>query len=199
MNTDTPDSSLDQNIDSVLEVRKREREQRSSGQRFVERISVVIGRPLYLVALFVFVAGWIAYNCLAPHWDRTPFDAAPFALLEGIVSLAALISTTVVLIAQNRLTRIEQQHAHIALQVNLMTEQKVTKLIGLLEELRRVLPMVKDRYDAEAASFTQKTDALEVLSAIEQVGLTKGPLEEADSPSDDQTATTADRPEKPAP
>jgi uncharacterized membrane protein len=171
------DENLDQNIDSVLEVRKRELEQRSSSQRFVERISLVIGRPLYLVALFVFVAGWIAYNALAPLWGRTPFDPAPFALLEGMLSLAALISTTVVLIAQNRLTRIEQQHAHIALQVNLMTEQKVTKIINLIEELRRDLPNVKDRYDAQAASFAQKTDALDVLTAIEEVGLTKGPLE----------------------
>jgi uncharacterized membrane protein len=94
-----------------------------------------------------------------------------------MVSLAALISTTVVLIAQNRQTHIEQQHAHIALQVNLITEQKVTKLINLLEELRRDLPMVKDRYDPQAASFAQNTDALQVLTAIEEVGLTKGPLE----------------------
>jgi uncharacterized membrane protein len=172
-----PDASLDQNIDSVLEVRKREREQRSSSLRFVEQISLVIGRPLYLVALFVFVAGWITYNALAPRWDRTPFDPLPFPILDGILSLAALISTTVVLIAQNRLTRIEQQHAHIALQVNLITEQKVTKVINLLEELRRDLPMVQDRYDPQAASFAQKTDALQVLTAIEEVGLTKGPLE----------------------
>jgi uncharacterized membrane protein len=172
-----PDASLDQNIDSVLEVRKREREQRSSSQRFVERISLIIGRPLYLVALFTLIAGWVAYNLAAPHWHRTPFDPLPFSILDGIVSLAALISTTVVLIAQNRQTRIEQQHAHIALQVNLITEQKVTKLINLLEELRRDLPMVKDRYDPQAASFAHKTDALQVLTAIEEVGLTKGPLE----------------------
>jgi uncharacterized membrane protein len=199
MNGDLPDNSLDQNIDSVLEVRKREREQRSSSQRFVEHISVVIGRPLYLVALVVFVAGWITYNCMAPRWQRMPFDPAPFPLLEGMLSLAALISTTVVLIAQNRLTRIEQQHAHIALQVNLITEQKVTKVINLLEELRRDLPMVKDRYDPQAASFAQKTDALEVLSAIEEVGLTKGPLEEADNPAGDQSPTRTGDPEKPAP
>jgi uncharacterized membrane protein len=199
MSEEMPDNSLDQNIDSVLEVRKREREQRSPSQLFVERISLIIGRPLYLVALFLFVACWITYNLLAARWDRTPFDAAPFPLLEGMLSLGALISTTVVLIAQNRLTRIEQQHAHIALQVNLITEQKVTKIINLLEELRRDLPMVKDRYDAQAASFAQKTDALQVLSAIEEVGLTNGPLGEADSPAGDQAATTADRPVKPVP
>ncbi|HEY4338332.1 MAG TPA: DUF1003 domain-containing protein [Steroidobacteraceae bacterium] len=169
--------NLDQNIDSVLEVRKREREQRSASHRRVDRISRVVGRPLYLLGLFGFAGIWITVNVLAPHFARTPFDPSPFPLLDGILSLAALVTTTIILIAQNRQTRIEQQHMHISLQVNLMTEQKVAKIIKLLEELRRDLPMVKDRYDPQAASFAQETDALQVLTAIEEVGLTKDPGE----------------------
>jgi uncharacterized membrane protein len=170
-------ANLDQNIDSVLEVRKREHEQRSAAQRFVDRTSRIIGRPLYLLGLFGFAGAWIAFNVLAPQLGRTAFDPSPFPLLDGILSLAALITTTVVLIAQNRQTRIEQQHMHISLQVNLVTEQKVAKIINLLEELRRDLPMVKDRYDPQAASYAQETDALQVLTAIEEVGLTKDPGE----------------------
>jgi uncharacterized membrane protein len=170
-------ANLDQNIDSVLEVRKREREQRSTAHRAVDRISRIMGRPLYLLGLFLFAGAWIAINLLAPQFGRTAFDPSPFPLLDGILSLAALITTTVILIAQNRQTRIEQQHMHISLQVNLVTEQKVAKVINLLEELRRDMPMVKDRYDPQAASFAQETDALQVLTAIEEVGLTKDPGE----------------------
>jgi uncharacterized membrane protein len=170
-------ANLDQNIDSVLEVRKREREQRSPSHRVVDRVSRIIGRPLYLLGLFCFAVAWIAVNVLAPQLGRTAFDPSPFPLLEGIVSLGALLTTTIILIAQNRQTRIEQQHMHISLQVNLVTEQKVAKIINLLEELRRDLPMVKDRYDPQAASFAQETDALQVLTAIEEVGLTKDPGE----------------------
>ena len=68
-------------------------------------------------------------------------------------------------------TRLEQQHAHLDLQVNLLTEQKVTKLIGLMEELRRDLPMVRNRHDAQAAALEQPADTAQVLSAISQVGL----------------------------
>jgi uncharacterized membrane protein len=163
--------NLDQNIDSVLEVQKRESEQRSAPHRFVDRISRIIGRPMYLFGLAAFALAWIAINLLAPRWGLKTFDPLPFPLLDGILSLAALVSTTVILIAQNRQTRIEQQHTHIALQVNLMTEEKVAKIINLIEELRRDLPMVKDRFDAQAASFSKKTDALEVLTAIEEGGL----------------------------
>ncbi|HEX3837643.1 MAG TPA: DUF1003 domain-containing protein [Steroidobacteraceae bacterium] len=174
---------LDQNIDSVLEVRKREREQRSAAHRLVDRVSRIIGRPLYLLILVGFAGAWIAINVSAAHFGRAAFDPSPFPLLDGILSLAALITTTVVLIAQNRQTRIEQQHMHISLQVNLVTEQKVAKIINLLEELRRDLPMVKDRYDPKAASYAQETDALQVLTAIEEVGLTKDPAESDVPPS----------------
>jgi uncharacterized membrane protein len=170
-------ANLDQNIDSVLEVRKREREQRSPSHRLVDRFSRIISRPLYLLGLVVFAGAWIAFNVLAPQLGHTAFDPSPFPLLDGILSLGALITTTVILIAQNRQTRIEQQHMHISLQVNLVTEQKVAKVINLLEELRRDLPMVKDRHDPQAASFAQKTDALQVLTAIEEVGLTRDPGE----------------------
>lgn len=183
--------NLDQNIDSVLEVQKRESEQRPPAHRFVDHISRIIGRPLYLLGLAAFAALWVAINLLAPRWGLPALDPLPFPLLDGILSLAALVSTTVILISQNRQTRIEQQHTHIALQVNLMTEEKVAKIINLIEELRRDLPMVKDRYDAQAASFAKKTDALQVLSAIEEGGL-------IDDPAQPNSAAAATEPQRPA-
>jgi uncharacterized membrane protein len=162
---------LDENIDSVLEVQKREWEQRPPAHRFLDRVSRIIGRPGYLLVLLGFVLAWIGVNSWLSNTGGTPLDPFPFPLLDGIITLAALTSTTVILIAQNRQTRIEQQHTHIALQLSLTTEQKVAKIINLIEELRRDLPMVKNRYDSQAATFAEKTDALQVLSAIEEVGL----------------------------
>jgi uncharacterized membrane protein len=185
--SDERPAQLHQNIDSVLEVQKRESEQRSPSHRFIDRISRIISRPMYLLALFGIAATWIAVNLLGPRWGLRAFDPLPFPLLDGIISLGALVSTTVILIAQNRQTRIEQQHAHIALQVNLMTEQKVAKMIDLMEELRRDLPMVKDRYDPQAASFAKETDALQVLTAIEEVGLLDDPAEAQTPAAPDQS------------
>lgn len=96
------------------------------------------------------------------------FDPAPFHLLAGIVALGALITSTVVLIKQNRLAKLEGQRAHLELQVNLLTEQKATKIINLIEELRRDLPMVKDRHDHEATAFQQPTDPEAVLAALDE-------------------------------
>ena len=74
----------------------------------------------------------------------------PFSGLQGVLTLIALLTATVVLIGQRRQTRLSEQRAHLDLQINLITEQKVTKLIHLIEELRQDLPMVRDRHDPHA-------------------------------------------------
>jgi uncharacterized membrane protein len=171
---DSLSEHIDQNIESVVELQRREWETVSLSQRRVERLSRFIGRPMYLITLLGIVAAWAVYNSSAAAWGLKPFDAPPFELLDGIMSLIALITTTIVLIAQNRQAKLEQQHTHLALQVNLLTEQKVTKLIHLIEELRRDLPMVKDRHDAQATALQERADTAQVVSAIEEVGLTRG-------------------------
>ena len=60
----------------------------------------------------------------------------------------------------------------------MLTEQKVTKVIHLLEELRRDLPMVKDRHDPEAALMQEGADTAQMVSALQDGGLTS----DADKP-----------------
>jgi uncharacterized membrane protein len=156
------------NIESILAFHEREHEKVGPAQRRIEAASRVISRPLYLIVLLVLVLGWMAGNELALRLGARPLDAPPFAWLQGAVALAALITSTVVLYAQSRQAKLETQRAHLDLQVNLLTEQKVTKLIVLLEELRRDLPNVHDRVDTEAGILQQRTDAAQVLSALDQ-------------------------------
>jgi len=52
--------------------------------------------------------------------------------------------------------------------VTLLTEQKVTKLIDLLEELRHDLPNVKNRADPEAAALQRSMNPELVLAALDE-------------------------------
>ena len=96
------------------------------------------------------------------------FDPPPFSWLQGIVGLGALLTATVVLIKQNRQAKLAEQRDHLDLKVTLLTEQKVAKLIDLLEELRRDLPDVKDRHDPEAAALQQSMNPELVLAALDE-------------------------------
>lgn len=164
-----PVSTLDpvgQNIESILAFYAREEQKISGSQRIVEKIGDVIGRLVFLGFILVLVAVWVLYNVLAPQLGWLEWDPAPFSWLQGALSLSALLITIVVLIKQNRLAKLEEQRAHLDLQVNLLTEQKTTKLIQLLEELRVDLPIVKNRDDPEVDALKQPTNPNEVLAAM---------------------------------
>ena len=162
---------IDENIESVVALQRKEWESVPASQRRLERINRLIARPSYLYGLIGMIAAWVMANIGSQILGFRPWDAPPFAWLDGVMTFTSLVTTTVVLITQNRQTKSEQQHTHLALQVNLLTEQKVSKLIHLIEELRRDLPMVKDRHDPHADALQQSTDTAQVLSAIEEVGL----------------------------
>jgi uncharacterized membrane protein len=158
------------NIENIAAFQVREQQKAGESQRRLGSLGDVVGRPRYLLSLLSLIVLWVVANGLGPHvgWSA-PFDPPPFAWLQGFLTIVAVVTTTVVLIAQNRHARIDSQRGHLGLQLNLLTEQKVTKLIHLIEELRRDLPMVEDRHDSEAVALQQHTDTAQVLSALETV------------------------------
>jgi uncharacterized membrane protein len=161
-------ASISQNIEAIGDYYKREQRRIGRAQRLLERLGDAIGRPVFLGAVVIFVALWISINVTATRLGIAEFDPPPFAGLQTIVSLAAVLITTIVLIGQNRLAKLEQRRGHMELQVNILTEQKTTTLIRLLEELRRDLPMVRDRHDADAAKLQEPTYATPILTALEK-------------------------------
>jgi uncharacterized membrane protein len=170
---------INQNIATILAFYTREEQKISRSQRSLENINGFVGRPLYLGSILTFVSLWVLANVFARQLGLVEFDPAPYFWLQGIITLGALLTATVVLIKQNRLAKIEEQRAHLDLQLNLLTDQKTTKLIDLIEELRLDLPMVKNRHDPEAAAFQQPTNPHGVLAALDERRETESRLKDA--------------------
>jgi uncharacterized membrane protein len=157
-----------QTIEAVVGFYQREEQKISRAQKLIERASQFVGLPLFLGLLLSFVGLWIGINLLLSHYGRNGFDPPPFHWLQGITGLSALLITTVVVTKQNRLTKIEEQRAHLDMKVTLLTEQKTAKLIDLLEQLRHDLPNVADRHDAEAKVLQQPLSPDHVLAALDE-------------------------------
>ena len=155
-----------QNIDAVLEFYESEEQKISRSQRALETISRFLGQPAFLGMILLFVALWMVANAVLRAQGAAQFDPPPFSWLQGIVGLGALLTATVVLTRQNRLAKLADQRAHLDLKVTLLTEQKAAKIIDILEELRRDLPMVKNRHDPEAAALQQSLNPDQVLAAL---------------------------------
>ena len=161
-----------QDVESVASIRARAEQRLDRHQRMMEVLTAALGRPRTVYVTLSIVVGWVAFNLVTPKlfgWQR--IDPPPFFWLQGMVALSALLMTTLVLITANRQTRNAEDRSHLDLQVNLLAEHKVAKLIALGEELRRDLPMVRDRIDREADAMQEAVDPNAMIEALE------GPLE----------------------
>ena len=160
---------MPQEVESVASIRARAELRLDKHQRIMEVLTASLGRPRTVYAISALVLGWITVNVLAPRvlgWKC--IDPPPFFWLQGTVALAALLMTTLVLITANRQTRNAEERSHLDLQINLLAEHKGAKLIALVEELRRDLPMVRDRIDHEANAMQEAVDPHAMLEALER-------------------------------
>jgi uncharacterized membrane protein len=86
-----------------------------------------------LTNAFIFVI-WILINT-GQIKAIPPFDPFPFSLLTTIVSLEAIILAIFVLISQNRTTKIDDLREETHLQLNLISEREITKIIKMMSLL----------------------------------------------------------------
>jgi uncharacterized membrane protein len=159
---------VSRNIADVLELEQREAAAISPAHRKVEEVSRRVAQPGYLLLVLLLVSAWIAFNLLSNKMGIVPFDPPPFPWLQGLLTLIALLTATVVLVGQRRQMKQAEQRGHLDLQINLLTEQKVTKLIHLLEELRHELAETPVRHDPHVAELKKPTDAAQVMSALKK-------------------------------
>ena len=104
---------------------------RSISEKIADSTTNAFGSIPFLVINITLFFLWIIINLnLIPR--ITPFDPFPFGLLTMIVSLEAIVLSIFVLISQNRASTIEDLRSEIDLQVDLITEQELTKLMQIV-------------------------------------------------------------------
>lgn len=161
-------SQVHQHLETAVALQAQHEREGSQHQRAIVTITFFLGRPLFLALIFTVVAAWTLLNLFPSAFGLSPWDAPPFFWLQGMIGFGALLLTVIVLIKQNRQERLAERRAQLDLQVNLLAEQKIAKLIALVEELRRDLPAVRNRADPEAEEMSHSADAGAVLDALEE-------------------------------
>jgi uncharacterized membrane protein len=137
-------------------------------QLVVERMVDLLGRSGFLGLLIVAVLFWIGGNLLALAFSHTPIDPPPFSWLELVVSLMALCITALILITQRRDDQLAEHREQMTLELAILGEQKLAKIIQLLEESRRDNPLLDNRVDASAAALATPVDPLSLGHTIKR-------------------------------
>lgn len=118
-----------------------------------------------MLAVFSAVV-WIAVNSMASRFGVQAFDPPPFPWLELTATLFSLLLVMLVLVAQRHEDQLNAHRDTLTLELAILSEHKIAKVIQLLEELRRDSPHVEDRDDLQAKQMAEPADAGSVLEAV---------------------------------
>ena len=160
------------NTVAIAEMQRKVTEARSLGGRIADAITDFTGSMAFVYVHVVWFAAWILLNVGLIHIPHiSEFDHFPFSLLTMIVSLEAIFLSTFVLISQNRLACASEKRAELDLQVNLLAEQKATKVLEMLDQITQQLDQVGSRFnfkpDPEVKALKVSPEPQEVLRVIE--------------------------------
>lgn len=153
------------NIERLTAFQDQEDAEISRLQAVIESVSRFFGSSAYFLFVACFIVGWIAVNEWAANAGWEHVDEPPFFWLQGLVSANALLLTIAVLIRQKRMSKQAERRAHLDLHINLLTEQKVSKVLAEIHAMRKSLGQsVID--EAEARELTTAADPKAMLAAI---------------------------------
>jgi uncharacterized membrane protein len=161
-------SSAKENLQLLDTFKDREDAQISGVQLAIERVSALLGSPAYFAFAISFIVVWVIINIYGTQHGWRHVDEPPFFLLQGLVSSNALLLTVAVLIRQNRMAEVAEHRSHLDLQINLLSEQKVTKILQLVDELQRDLTALRGGPDSQVEEMSKPADAHALMHAIKQ-------------------------------
>ena len=159
---------IEDTVQAIAEVHLEHHRRATPVQRAVDRMTRFVGRPRFVGLMTAAFSIWILLNVALHLLKREPFDPLPFPWLETFATLLALYISVLILITQRRENELTEHREQLTLELSILSEKKAAKIIELLEELRRDLPNVRERVDAEASDMAKPADPHAVLQAINE-------------------------------
>lgn len=104
---------------------------KTRSENIADYFSNLFGSVKFLFLSLILFAVWILWNL---GWipGLPIFDPFPFNLLTMAVSLEAIFLSLFVLMSQNREMKIDKLRSEVDLQINMIAEQEITKILSLL-------------------------------------------------------------------
>jgi uncharacterized membrane protein len=156
---------VERNIETMERHRKEAEEGRTTQDRIADWITHFSGSMIFVYFHVLWFGVWILLN--VGFDGLKPFDPFPYGLLTTIVSLEAIFLSTFVLVSQNRQAAIAEQRTELDLQINLLSEYELTRVLMLVDALAEKLDVeICDR--EELKELEQDVEAASVLHQIER-------------------------------
>jgi len=155
---------LSRNIETLLEKRRSAERRASIQEKLADAITRFVGSMPFVYIHAVFFAIWGIVNL---GWTGLrPFDPS-FVVLAMLASVEAIFLSTFILISQNRMSAIAQTRADLNLQISLLSEHEVTRLLQLVSRVAEKLD-IGEGSAPDLAELKRDVEPEKVLDKIEQ-------------------------------
>jgi uncharacterized membrane protein len=155
---------VERNIRALIEHRQRMEQSKSIQDQIADVVTAFTGSMRFVYLHLVFFGLWVGVNL---GWTpRFEFDPT-FVVLAMFASVEAIFLSTFVLITQNRMAAQAERRAELDLQVSLLAEHEVTRLIELVGAIAERFG-VEAAHDRELPELKRDVRPEEVLDKIDQ-------------------------------
>lgn len=155
---------VEENIELLAKHEQKKRDNLPWSQKLADKITQGIGSMASVAIHAAFFVFWILANTGALGFK--PFDPFPFGLLTMVLSIEAIFLSLFVLISQNRMQIESDNRAELDVQINLLTEHELTRLIRLTDLIADKLEVDKSK-DPELAELEEDINPEDVIEQIE--------------------------------
>ncbi len=157
-------SIVERNIEALRQEARQREAARGWSERLANTITGFAGSMAFVFIHLTAFGAWILANLgllPLPQWDPS------FVMLGMIASVEAIFLSTFILISQNAMSHAAERRAELDLQINLLAEHEITKLVEMVAALSEKLnaPATDDPEVQEAA---QDIRPEQVMQQIDQ-------------------------------
>ncbi|MDB6122191.1 MAG: hypothetical protein JWQ71_1184 [Pedosphaera sp.] len=156
---------VERNIRALLE--RREAEERAKGwqERMADTITRFTGSMTFVYIHLVIYGLWIIINLgwipFIPKFDPT------FVVLAMEASVEAIFLSTFVLITQNRMAALANKRSDLDLQISLLAEHEVTRLVQLVAAMGKKMG-IEESHNPELNELARDVAPEKVLDTMEE-------------------------------
>src|SRR3954469_24160519 len=155
---------MQRNIETLLERRRTEDARKPLQVRVADAITRFTGSMRFVYIHLALFAAWIITNL--PGVPLPKFDPT-FVVLAMFASVEAIFLSTFVLISQNRMAEQADKRADLDLQVSLLAEHEVTRLVTLVKQIAARIE-VEESKDPELTELQRDVAPERVLDVMEE-------------------------------
>jgi uncharacterized membrane protein len=155
---------LTRNIETLLNKRRNEERRASIQQKAADAITHFAGSMRFV---YIHAALFGAWGIINLGWvGLRPFDPS-FVVLAMLASVEAIFLSTFILISQNRMSAISETRADLDLQISLLSEHEITRLLQLVSHIAEKLD-IKEAGASDLAELKRDVAPEKVLDKIEK-------------------------------